>query len=627
MNLILTPIGRFLHRIRHLLPHYQRYRRAFVWGFLLLIATNASAALIPYLMKLAIDTLQRGEGMTDVKTYALLLALLAVLTALLRIRARTHVFRIGREVERDMRNLYHAQLQDLEAPLFDHARTGDLVSRGIGDITALRMFMGPGFLQLTNASLVYILVLPAMLWLNPWLTLMALLPLPFVVIAARQLTKRLYRYSRMVADRFGGLTAFVQESVAGMGVIRTYAREDAWNQRFYEETDKLYATQQDHARLQGMFQPLMLFSGGLGAWIILAVGGPGVVQGNLTVGDFVAFTGYLTLMIQPTVALGWILTVMQRGLAAIDRLSEVLDITPSNADHPQQALHPEPTTPYAIEIRHLNFFYQQDRRIAPRSKEAAPSHAVTTAAGDGTEPAAVQTLHDITLTVPHGHFVGLAGRIGSGKSTLLRCLSRTYPIPQGSLFLDGVDLAHVPEAQLRQHLTMTPQESLLFSRPLLENLLYGQPDEDEACAWEAARNAAFDEEVEGMPQGMETLIGERGITLSGGQRQRAALARALVVNPRILLLDDIFSSVDARTEAHILNALLDRPDRPTMVMVCQRVAALHRADTIYLMDQGRICETGNHQSLMQSSSLYQALHTEMQRKEQLEEMEQPEVQP
>ncbi|MEG3640266.1 ABC transporter ATP-binding protein [Magnetococcus sp. PR-3] len=617
MNNPNTPLANFQHRIRHLLPHYQRHKRAFKVGFALLIATNASAAVIPYLLKLGTDALQNGHQQDDVKTYAAILAVMAVITALMRIWARTHIFRIGRQVERDMRSQYHKQLQTLEAPLYDHARTGDLVSRGTGDITALRMFMGPGFLQLTNATLVYILVLPAMLWLNPWLTLMALLPLPIVVTMARQLTKRLYRFSRVVADRFGGLTAFVQESVAGIGVIRAYAREEAWNSRFHRETETLYRAHRDHAKLQGMFQPLMLFSGGLGAWIILAVGGPGVIEGQLTIGDFVAFTGYLTLMVQPTVALGWILTVMQRGLAAIDRISEVLDVVPSDKEQPPNHLHPTPQTPYAIEINHLNFSYQKDQRIAPRKKGAAVNEEIVPP-----PPAPpIQILHDIDLKVPHGHFIGLAGRIGSGKSTLLRCLSRSYPIPQNKLFLDGVDLATVPENQLRQHLSMTPQESLLFSRPLVENLLYGQPDGDEESAWDAARDAAFDQEVEGMPEGMATLIGERGITLSGGQRQRAALARALVVNPRILLLDDIFSSVDARTEAHILSALLDREQRATMVMVCHRVAALHRADTIYLLDQGRIIEQGDHQTLMQESALYQALHMEMERQEQLEEFQ------
>nr|CRH04658.1 putative ABC transporter ATP-binding/permease protein [Candidatus Magnetococcus massalia] len=609
MPLMPQILQRLKKRIRHLVPFYTTYKRAFWIGFALLAATNATAATIPYLMKLATDALQQPELIERVPLYAAALALLAILTALLRIWARTHIFRIGREVECAMRGIYHAKLHSLEASLFDQARTGDLVSRGTGDITALRMFMGPGFLQIANATLVYLIVLPVMLMHNATLTLIALLPLPIVLFTARALTRRLYKLSRVVADRFGGLSAFVQESVAGISVIRAHAQEPHWNGRFHDETESLYHAHRDHAHFQGMFQPLMLFSGGIGVWIILAYGGPLVAHGELTVGDFVAFTGYLTLLVQPTVALGWIMTVLQRGLAAIDRISQVLDIDPLPHNAATEAVPQQEATPNAIAIEDLTFRYHKERRLERLADEKSHLNIES------------DVLKKISLDVPHGAFIGLAGRIGSGKSSLLRAIARLYPSPAGTILVDGVPLESLSEGALRRHIAMTPQESLLFSRPLGENLLYGVPNEPDSTAWEAADQAAFSDEVRGMPEEMATLIGERGITLSGGQRQRAALARALANQPKVLLLDDIFASVDARTEADILDSLMAQQPRPTIMMVCHRVAALHKADAIYLLDDGEIVATGTHGELLADNLLYQRLHNEMARQEALEEIQ------
>ena len=599
--LLSSPVSQPLRwRLRHILPYYRQNGGAFLLGFLLLVATSVTAAIIPYLMKLATEALSAPAGRGDLTAYVAALILVALLNALLRIRSRTHIFAIGRQVEYELRKGYHAKLLALDAAFFNREKTGDLVARGNNDVLAVRMFIGPGFLQVSNTVMVYAVTLPIMLAMNSTLTLLALLPFPLILGITRLLTTRLYRLSRLVADRFGQFSAFVQEGVAGMAVVRAHAREGDWNRRFSDEAEAIYAAQMRHARLQSLFGPLVILAGGVGGWIILLVGGREVMAGRLTIGDFVAFVGYLAILVWPTVGFGWILTVLQRGLAALERIGQVLDTEPFDLLPPEVSPVPLPSgalvsgarTCPVITIRQLNFAY--------------------------TDP----VLKQIQMEIPAGRFIGLAGRIGSGKSTLLNCLARLYPVAPGSILLDGRDILSLPETELRHTVAMAQQESFLFSATIRENLVLGRPESGDAQAWEAARLAGFADEIAQFPNQMETLVGERGITLSGGQRQRLALARALLMDPAILLLDDIFSSVDARTEAMILDNIhaLAETGRRTILMVCHRTAALHRAERIYLLEKGEIVAHGTHAELMDESLLYHSLHQQMARHEALESL-------
>jgi len=579
-------------RLRHLLPHYRRHTWHFVAGFFLLAAASATMAANPYVMKQATDRLTATDhqGLADL---AAILILLALLNASLRVWSRTQIFGIGRQVEYELRREYQAKLLGLDAPFFDQQKTGDLVARGNSDILSVRMFIGPGFLQISNTFMVYAVTLPVMLTLDPTLTALTLAPFPIVLGFSRLLTVRLYRLSRTVADRFGLFSGFVQEAVAGVAVVRNHARESDWQQRFQGEVQGLYHANLDHNRLQSLFSPMVLLAGGIGGWIILAHGGSAVTAGALTIGDFVAFTGYLAILVWPTVGFGWILTVMQRGLAALERVGAVLDSQPflsvASANPVVSAGPPEPLD---IHIHNLHFAYESQTPV----------------------------LSDIHMTIPAGSFIGLVGRVGSGKSALLNSLARLYPVPEGSIQLGGRDLMHWNEAELRRTLVMAPQESFLFSTTVGKNLLQGCADADMETAWVAADMAAFDDEIKRFPHGMETVVGERGITLSGGQRQRAALARALAMQPAVLLLDDVFSSVDARTEATILDNLHAHAGKRTVIMVCHRTAALHQADCIHVLDRGRIVARGRHHELLTDSVLYQDLHRQMLRAEELESL-------
>ncbi|WP_130471091.1 ABC transporter ATP-binding protein [Candidatus Magnetaquicoccus inordinatus] len=582
-------------RLRHILPYYRENLRAFVFGFLLLVATSASAALIPYLMKLATEALSQPQPGESMQQLVLALIVVAVGNALLRIWSRTHIFAIGRQVEYALRKSYHGKLLSLDAAFFNRSKTGDLVARGNTDVLAVRMFIGPGFLQVANTAMVYAVTLPVMIALNPTLTLLALLPFPIILGLTRLLTTRLYRLSRAVADRFGLFSGFVQEAVAGMAVIRAHAREEDWQRRFAAEVEEIYTAQMRHTRLQSLFGPLVLLAGGAGIWIILLVGGQEVMARQLTVGDFVAFAGYLAILVWPTVGFGWILTVLQRGLAALERIGQVLDTEPFALlpAQQQQVLPQAPPCRAALVVRDLHFAHH--------------------------EP----ILQGIDLLVPPGSFIGLAGRIGCGKSTLLHCLARLYAAPAGTIFLDARDLLAVPEQELRQRVALAQQESFLFSATIRDNMSLGRPQASEEEIWQAAEMACFAEEIRHFPEQLDTLVGERGITLSGGQRQRLSLARALLMDPDVLLLDDIFSSVDARTEARILDnihALADTRQR-TIILVCHRTAALHRAEAIYVLEQGKIAAQGTHEQLMASSELYASLHQQMIRHEALESLQ------
>ncbi|MBF0425881.1 MAG: ATP-binding cassette domain-containing protein, partial [Magnetococcales bacterium] len=455
-------------RLRHLLPHYLRHWQKFAVGFLLLAATSLSAAAIPYTMKRATDALLAGATAGVMSGFAALLILLALINGAFRVSGRVHIFRIGRQIEYDLRNDLHRHLLRLDNAFFDHQRTGDLVARCTNDITSVRMFIGPGFLQVCNTIMVYLTVLPIMLGLDPLLTLMALLPFPLVLLFARLLTGRLYRLSRAVADRFGQTSSFVQESIAGMAVLRARAQEENWHDRFATTAQDLYNDQMRHARLQSLFSPLMMFGGGLGAWIILAMSGPEVISGRLTIGDFVAFSGYLTQLVWPTVGLGWILTVMQRGLVALERIGRVLDTQPtipSLLPH-AHAIAADASTPLPARVESL----------PPLRGHIRVTRLTFRHPGGADAPESAPILDAVNMELQPGQFVGLVGRVGSGKSTLLNCLARLYPVPAATIHIDGHDLANIDEQHLRRHLAMVPQESILFSTTMRANLLFGTPE-------------------------------------------------------------------------------------------------------------------------------------------------------
>ncbi|HSK10065.1 MAG TPA: ABC transporter ATP-binding protein, partial [Vicinamibacterales bacterium] len=514
---------------RRLLPYILRYRRQFTIGLGSVVATTAVSLVSPWVLKHAIDDLTAGVTRGKLALYALLLLGLAVLAAVFRFLMRRLIIGVSRHIEYDLRNDFFAKLTTLPAPYFQATRTGDLMSRATSDLNAVRMVVGPAIMYTTNTAILFVVAIALMASLDWRLTLAALLPLPLVSVAVRYFGSAIHQRFERIQAQLSDLSAVVQESLAGVRVIRAYRQEQAEIDRFGRSNREYLERNRGLIRLQGLFYPSMSLLLGLGALLVLWLGGRAVILGRLTLGEFVAFNAYLAMLAWPMIAFGWVTNIVQRGMASWGRLLEVLETEPSIADPPPDRLVVLPAIRGAIEFRNLTFAF------------------------DGRP-----VLLDVSACVEAGQTLALVGATGSGKSTLISLIPRLFDPPPGTVFLDGVDVRTLSLAQLRSAVGFVSQEPFLFSDSVANNIGLGSGKPSAAqmdrIAW-AAGVARLDKDVAGFPKGYDTMVGERGITLSGGQKQRTALARALLADPKLLILDDALSAVDTYTEEEILSRL------------------------------------------------------------------------
>ncbi len=559
--------------LKTLMPFLQGLRWRYAVGAFLLVLTNGCALLIPWLLKLVVDGLQHpAQAVLPANRAAILIAVVAIGYAVVRIFSRTMILNAARLLEFQIREALFARLLTLDLGFFSRERSGDILSRFANDLTNVRMLTGFGALSLLNTVVIYLAGIWLMVQINPWLTLAAVAPLPLMVLAVRMMSSRIFAVSRQAQEELARLSSLTEESVGAIRLIKSYCRETYVAGQFDRISEHYLAKNLELARLRGLVMPIMALATGAGTLAVLYLGGRLVINNQISLGQFVAFSGYLALLVWPTAVLGWILTLLQRGAASMARLNELLQSSPAVAE--TSGVSPIQGLGQGLEARGLCFSYGER-----------------------------QILYDISFTLAPGERVGITGPVGCGKSTLLRLIPRLLPLSDGMLFVDGQEVYEMELASVRRFIGYLPQGMALFSRSIAENVAYGGAGSLEL----AVQRAGLDSDLQGFSAGLATVVGERGVTLSGGQRQRVALARALVREPQLLLLDDPLASVDAGREEEILGALAESWQDKAVLMVSQRLSAFRDCQRILVLDEGRIVEQGTPDELLQLGGRYAEL--------------------
>jgi ATP-binding cassette, subfamily B, multidrug efflux pump len=570
-----------------------RYWRRYLFGGLCLFGTATLVMWIPWWIREAIRIIEHGGALGDVRYYVLLIIAAAIAQGFVRTYSRALIFNAGRNVEYDLRNDLFAHLEKLPLSFYHSQRTGDLMSRVINDISAVRTMLGPGVLNFANAPLYYVYAVVLMLSMDVRMTLAALAPFPLLIYVARRFRGRIMKSSLEVQQQMSVLSSHVQENLSGMHVVKAYAQEEFQTQHFIGLNKDYEVKSMEMAKMRGIVNPVMQGINGLTVLIVIWYGGIRVMRGDLLVADIVAFIAYLNVLAWPTAAFGWMLSLVERGRAAMRRLEEILEVKPEITDPPSPVAID--ALKDGIEFRDVSFAYERQRN------------------GN-------TALSAINFTLPVGRSVGLVGRVGSGKSTLAQLVPRLIDGSSGGIFLDGQDIRKVALRDLRRLIGYVPQEPFLFSTSLKANLALGK---EQCSSDELARATAIarlDRDLEIFPLGLDTVVGERGVTLSGGQKQRATLARALVMDPPVLILDDCLSSVDAQTEAEILHGLRAILKEKTCLIISHRISAVREADEILVLDEGAIIERGNHDELIRRGGVYAELWQQQRLSEELEQI-------
>jgi ATP-binding cassette subfamily B protein len=581
--------------LRPLLPYLNKYRFTYVFGSICVLCTNTIWALFPKVIQWAVDGLEQGVTRHKLLSYSLALIAVAATKGIFQFLTRWIVIGVSREIEFDLRNDLFQHLEGLSYSYYQRTRTGDIMARATNDLNAVRMLLGPAIMYSANTIVFTAAALAFMLRISPSLTLYAFLPLPLVSIVVQYFGKRIHERFETIQAMFSDISARAQENFSGARLIRAYVQEEPEIAAFEVSNKEYIRRSLKLVRLMGMLWPTLETMLGFAIVLVLWLGGREVLQGRITPGQFVAFNTYMVQLTWPVIALGWVINIFQRGTASMGRINQIL------VERPEIEGTPSAQFPKAevrgmqlrgeIEFRGLNFAY------------------------NGTP-----VLHSINLRIPGGRSLAIVGPTGSGKTTLVSLIPRIYDAQPGTVLIDGRPIREFPLEGLRREIGFVPQETFLFSETVRENIAFGKQEATDDEVHSAAEAANIDKDIEEFPERYQTVVGERGITLSGGQKQRTAIARAIIRNPRILILDDALSSVDTQTEDKILNHLREIMQGRTTIFISHRVSTVRNADMIAVLHGGRIVELGSHEELLARNGYYTDLYNKQLLEEELAEV-------
>jgi len=574
--------------LRPLLPYLKRYRWGYVVGTLCIFVSNAALVLVPWVIGHAINDLKTGVTQQKLLHWIAWLLAVATVRSVFLFLTRWILIGISRDIEFDLRNDLFSHLETLSYSYYQQMRTGDIMARATNDLNAVRMLLGPAIMYSANTMVFTAAALGFMVSISPKLTFYTFLPLPVASVVIQYFGRRIHERFERIQAMFSDISARAQENFSGVRVIRAYAQEDAEIASFEAANDEYIGRSLKLVRLMGMLWPTLELMLGVAMVLVLWIGGREVLLGHIDIGHFASFTFYMMQLTWPIIALGWVVNIFQRGTASLLRLNEILVEQPQIQDAPQArdlAIEGE------IEFRKLSFAY------------------------DGKD-----VLHNLNLRIPAGSSLAIVGPTGSGKTTLVDLIPRIYDAQPGMVLIDGRPVRDYTLASLRKNIGFVPQETFLFSNRIRENIALGVESASDSQIHDAAEAANIGAEIESFPEGYRTLVGERGITLSGGQKQRTAIARALIRNPRILILDDALSSVDTHTEDKILNHLRDVMQGRTTIFISHRVSTVRNADRIAVLHGGRIVELGTHDELLALNGYYTDLYNKQLLEEELAEV-------
>jgi ATP-binding cassette, subfamily B, multidrug efflux pump len=574
--------------MRPLLPYLKRYRWGFVVGALCIVLSNGAQAGLPLIIGKAAKSLSTGVTRHKLLIFTLEVLALAIVRGIFLFLTRWIVIGISRDIEFDLRNDLFAHLESLSYSYYQRMRTGDIMARVTNDLNAVRMLMGPAIMYSANTFVFTAAALWFMVHTSPKLTMYAFLPLPVVSVVIQYFGRRIHERFERIQAMFSDISAKAQENFSGARVIRAYVQEEAEIASFEAANQEYVARSLKLVRLMGMLWPTLELMLGLALVLVLWIGGREVLAGRMDIGAFTAFNIYMMQLTFPIIALGWVVNIFQRGTASLVRLNEILHEQPEIKDEPGAS---NVEVEGEIEFRGLTFEY-----------EGKP------------------VLRDLNLRIPAGSSMAIVGPTGSGKTTLVNLIPRIYDAAPGMVLLDGRPIREFSVESLRKNIGFVPQETFLFSDRIRENIALGVESATDQAIHDAAEAANIATDIEGFPEGYQTMVGERGITLSGGQKQRTAIARALIRNPRILILDDALSSVDTHTEDKILNHLREVMQGRTTIFISHRVSTVRNADRIAVLHEGRIVESGTHDELLALNGYYSDLYNKQLLEEELAEV-------